>query len=64
MLFDVRHGASNGHVCRVDSAVSNETFKGRVVMMCGGNMLLDVETFLGGVCQWYEHEKLCLLVTI
>ena len=64
MLFDIGRGASNGHFCRMDSAVSNKMVKGRVVMMCGGNILPAVETCLGIMCRWYKHKKLCLLVTI
>ena len=58
MLVEVGCGTRKGHVSRIDSAVSNETVEGRVVMMYGGKMFLDMEKFHGRVRQWDEHEKL------
>ena len=57
ILVDVRCGASDGHVHRMESAVSNETAEGRVVMMCGGGVSLAMVPCLGGVRQWDEHEQ-------
>ena len=60
MLVDVRRGASNGNIHRMDSAVLNETVEGRVAIMRMGKIFTDMSTFLGGVRQWYEHNQLCL----